>query len=85
MLTTADNITNQQIKALREEAMAAGDYRQVAICDVALNPLETADPLTGEPLVDSDGNPITRGLARAKCAAVIAYAQGEARRGEAAE
>ena len=77
-LTTPENITNKQIKALREEAMAAGDYRQVDLCDVALNPHETADQQTGEPLVDSDGNPITRGLARAKCAAVIAYEQGEA-------
>ena len=33
---TAETITTAQIKALRSEAQAAGDYAQVDICDRAL-------------------------------------------------
>ena len=36
MTTTAKNLTNDQIRALRSEAAQAGDSMQVAICDVAL-------------------------------------------------
>lgn len=36
MTTTADNVTNSQIRALRAEAAAAGDVEQVQICDRAL-------------------------------------------------
>lgn len=64
-------ITNEQIRTLRSEAMAAGDYRQVDVCDVALAPLESANT-DGTPLVDSDGNPTTRTEARAECERVIA-------------
>lgn len=34
---TADTITTAQIRALRTEALAAGDHAQVDICDSALN------------------------------------------------
>jgi len=70
-------MTDKQIKALREEAMAASDYRMVTICDVALASREDAND-DGTPLVDFDGDPMTRTEARAECARVIAYAAGEA-------
>ena len=34
---TAETITTAQIRALRTEAAAAGDFEQVEICDVALS------------------------------------------------
>lgn len=60
---TADTITVSQIRALRDEALAHGDSRQVDICDVALC---------------ADGPPAPRTEARGQCAAVIAYALAEA-------
>jgi len=36
-MLTAETITTAQIRALRTEAMEAGDYAQVDICDRALN------------------------------------------------
>lgn len=35
-MTTIDTLTDSQISALRDEAAAAGDLEQVAICDRAL-------------------------------------------------
>lgn len=61
---TAKTITTRQIKALREEALTAGDYRTVDTCDVALADHETANN-DGTPLVGSDGQPTTRTDARA--------------------
>ena len=67
------NITDKQIESLRTEALIAGDYRMVDVCDVALASREDAND-DGTPLVDSDGNPTTRTAARAECARVIADA-----------
>ena len=70
---TAETITTAQIKALRSEAMAAGDYAQVDICDRAL----AADDST----TDQDGNTVARADlsredARAECADAISAGQG---------
>jgi len=47
-MTTIETLTTKQIKALRAEAIAAGDYRQADICDRAL----------ATDAVDQDGNEI---------------------------
>jgi hypothetical protein len=71
MTTTATvTVTGRQIRTLREEALAAGDYRQADLCAAALCAREDAND-DGSPLVDSDGNPTTRSHARAECARVI--------------
>lgn len=70
LLAAVDEISTSQIKALREEAMSAGDYRQVTVCDVALAPLER-DNSDGTPLEDYDGDPMTRTEARQLCADAV--------------
>lgn len=62
-------MTEAQIRALRDEALKAGDYSQVDICNRALAPDGSA--------VDQDGNPLaladwTQEEAREECARVIA-------------
>ncbi len=55
MTTTIETLTVQQINSLRCEALAAGDYTMIAICDLALD---------GEcDLADVDG----RDRARVRC------------------
>ena len=71
-------VSDDQIRLLRADAVAAGDYAQADICDRAL----VADDAT----TDQDGNPIacsdwTQADARASCAAVIGYAAARAREG----
>lgn len=66
---TAD-ITSAQIRALRTEAIAAGDYLQVDLCDLALAAHETA-AADGSQLLDPGGHPISRSEARAICAEAI--------------
>ncbi len=56
---TADTITTTQIRQLRDEAVAAGDDRQVEYCDVALARWET---------------PARRSVARQVCADAISSA-----------
>jgi hypothetical protein len=67
-------ITDKQIRALRDEAMGAGDHDLVDVCDVALASREDAND-DGTPLVNSLGMPTTRTAARALCERVIADAQ----------
>jgi hypothetical protein len=69
---TTPDVTDEQIRALRQEALAAGDYRQVDICQRAL----------ATDTVDQDGNAIafadwSREEARAECARVIAEAAAQ--------
>lgn len=45
MTTTADNITDHQIRALRREARDAGDTVQALICDIALSTALHAPPV----------------------------------------
>jgi hypothetical protein len=71
-MTTIETITRSQIKTLRSEALAAGDYHQVDICDRALSSDD----------VDQDGNPValsdmTREEALAECARVISDAEAQ--------
>lgn len=75
---TAASVTDKQIRDLRAEAVQAGDWRQVDLCDVALGirPQHTATDRGS--LKDSSGRSITRSKARSACAKVISYAQGEA-------
>lgn len=47
------SITDSQIRTLRNEARAAGDYVQVVICDVALDEADVSD----ETSLDADGLP----------------------------
>ena len=75
--TTAENITTKQIKALREEALVAGDYRMVDICAIALTMREDHDEQTAEPLLGPDGDRWTRTEARAECARAIAAAEAQ--------
>ncbi len=67
---TATAITDKQIRDLRAEAVKAGDWRQVDVCNVALGkrPQPTTARVRG----------MTPAKARATCAKVISYAQGEA-------
>lgn len=67
---TADTVTATQIRALREEALAHGDQRQVDICDMALASHETADEIGGD-LVGPEGDVWTRTQAREACADAI--------------
>jgi hypothetical protein len=64
-------ITNKQIKSLRQEALAVGDYLGVDICNRALTP---DDQTTTD---DGDLMPLhewTQAGARAECARMIADA-----------
>ena len=73
----AETITARDIRALRAEAEAAGDYRQIDWCDVCLAGREETND-DGMPLVDPDGNPTTRTAAREICAAAINNARAQA-------
>lgn len=90
MTTTAKNLTDAQIRALRSEAVQAGDPMQIAICDVALE--DGAEALTrvqiGAGERDYSGGGIsaseqrriydmTQGEAREECARVIAAAEAQ--------
>lgn len=68
------DITNQQIRRLRQEALGAGDYRMVDICNRAL--------VRDDDTVDQDGNVIpfaewTQVEAVAEIARVIADAKAQ--------
>ena len=76
MTTTAENITTAQIKALRDKASAAGEFRMNHTCGIALARMER-DNESGEPLTDYDGQPTTRSEARAECAQAIADAEAQ--------
>lgn len=74
-MLTAETITTAQIRTLRNEAVAAGDYAQVDICDRAL--------ATDDSTTDQDGNEVARADlsredARAECADVINAGQDAA-------
>ena len=69
-ISMKETITTEQIKALRAEAVAHGDYRQADICDRAL----------ATDTIDQDGNEIaladwSQDEAREECARVIAEAE----------
>lgn len=67
---TAETITEDQIRARRELAVAAGDCATVQSCDVALSPHETTDA-EGRPLYDDDRDPTTRSAQRAALADLL--------------
>jgi hypothetical protein len=81
-ITTADTITDRQIRALRDEAAAAGDEAQVIICDIALasgltdmiDPGEHRAELQSLGIIPEHIDADVR--ARAECARVIAQGQG---------
>jgi hypothetical protein len=78
-MTTNITVTDAQIEALRNEAGQAGDLVQVAICYRALGVGDGQDyaslPLDASKRDAVDAMTVTQ--ARAKCAEVIIYAQGE--------
>ena len=65
-MTTAQNITTEQIQALRDEAN--GDLAMVAICDIAMG-YDDSDAAT------EHGADWTEATATAECARVIAAAE----------
>lgn len=72
-MTTHYDITDAQIRDLREGADQAYDREQVAICDIALGFAHDATP----EMTTADGRRIidmTQDEARAECARVLAQA-----------
>jgi hypothetical protein len=70
---TTTEVTDAQIRALRAEATAAGDHRQVDLCNRAL----------ADGTIDQDGNEIafadwSKDEAREQCAEAIAWAKAQA-------
>lgn len=77
MTTTADNITDSQIRKLRKEAESAGDLLMAMICVRALgDDMEDAEDGTD----GAEAREMTVEQARAECARVCADA--EAQRGD---
>lgn len=73
-MTTSETITDEQIKALRAEALGHGNYEQVDICDRAL--------CRDDETINQDGDEIayadwSRDEARTECARVIADAEAQ--------
>jgi hypothetical protein len=71
-MSDSTTISDKQIRALREEAIAHGDYVQADLCNRAL----------ASDMVDQDGNAIafadmTADEARAACANAIARARAQ--------
>ena len=52
-MSNTNDITNEQIKTLRQEAAQAGDDAQVAICDRALDGDEQALAVCAEVIADA--------------------------------
>lgn len=68
---TGSTITEADIRQLREEALAAGDDRQVEYCDIALAPYRFAND-DGTVLVwPWNGQDADRTVARQVCAVAI--------------
>ena len=78
MTTTAQTITTAQIRNLRAEALAAGDYDQAAICDLALDGEIDADDYT---TLTAKGASKLRSMSReqayTECARVISDAEAQ--------
>lgn len=55
MSTTAKNITDRQIEKLQQEAATAGDAKQVAICERALNGSQRARKLCAAVIAYNEG------------------------------
>mgnify|MGYP006931613400 CR=1 FL=1 len=72
---TAETITTAQIRALRREAEAAGDYAQIDICDRALASDDTTTDQDGNTVARAD---LSREDARAECAEAINAARAMA-------
>lgn len=74
LMTTTRTISDEQIRTLRTEAVARGDFAQVDLCNRALSADDAVE--------DQDANLIpyadwTQEEARAACAEVLAAAQGQ--------
>jgi hypothetical protein len=73
---TTDTISHDQIRALLREAIAAGDYDQAAICDLALDgEIDTDDYTVLSGHWASRLRRMTREDACAECARVLAEAR----------
>lgn len=75
MTTTAETITDDQIRKLRAEALAASDHTQVDLCNRAL--------VDDDHTTNQDGHPIpfadwSQEEARWECARAIAAAEAQA-------
>lgn len=73
--TTADSITDDQIRKLRREALDAGDLMQACICEIALG----GDGSDAEPGTDMAiaASVYRQTTARAECARVISDAEAQ--------
>lgn len=75
---TAKTISFEQIKGLRHEAVAASDFDQVAICDLALEgQIDTDDYTVLSGHCASMLRSMTRDEAYAECARAINDAQAQ--------
>ena len=74
---TAEAITTDQIRALRDEAVEAGDDRQVDYCDVALAPFRRQNDDGSELQWPWNGLPADRDVARQVCAEAIIAARAQ--------
>lgn len=78
MTTTIRNITETQMRALRNEAGEASDYVQVAICDLALDGSFDRDDYTTLDRAESDRVAgMTQDDAIAECVRVIAQSEAQ--------
>ena len=79
--TTTENVTEKQIRALRRESAEAGDFLQVAICDVAIDgPINLSDYTTLDDVPAAKLawlRSMTRREAEAECVRVIADAEAQ--------
>lgn len=74
---TAETITDEQIRQLREEAISHGDDRQVDYCDVALAPHRRLNEDGSDLVWPWNGQPADRDRARQVCADAINYARAQ--------
>lgn len=75
---TAETISDRHIRILREEALAAGDYDQAAICDLALDgSIDVDDYTTLSPATSQALRSMTQEASWARCAAAINNARAQ--------
>jgi len=75
--TTAQNISNSQIRSLRNEALRAGDDIQAVICDIALDGMVDMDDyvIDASPEKIAELRAMTQEQAIADCAEAISAAE----------
>lgn len=77
LLEASDTITEAEIRALADEAMAAGDHVTVDLCAIALAAHERSDSQGGDLIHPVTGAPTTRSAARYTLADAIRAARAQ--------